>query len=636
MNNKIELLSPAANLEFGKAAIMAGADAVYIGGPGFGARRAAGNSVADIAQLARFAHGFGAKVYVAMNTILFEGEIQAARDQVYRLYENAGIDALIVQDMAFAEMELPDLALHASTQSFNLEPERVKFLADNGFSRVILERGASLDTIKKIREATDVELEAFVHGAICVAYSGQCYLGHSVCGRGGNRGACAQACRSYYNLENQKGDRLLHNSNLLSPKDMNLSDDLDRLLDAGICSLKIEGRLKELAYVVNNTAYYHQRLEQMGVERSSAGEVMIDFEPDPIKSFSRGFTTYNFDGAGVGWASGDSTRSIGEEIGTVVSIDADCAVIKGAAGVLNNGDGVCFISSTTGQNMGTRVNKVAMERVWLNSTEGLAKGVKIYRNHDHSFRPDQRSVRREVGVSIAMSWDQMLRVRLEAYDADGCRVEVVDDTQHQVARNKDMARNNLEQALYKTGGTIFYAQQVDVQQDDGDVPFVPNSVINELRRELLDKLVKARIEHHLLQTSQDLKNYRSKMQLKIGDKNISLDSLNVEAVVSLDFRANVANSLSKEFYRKRGVEVLEMAAESQKSEDFLVGKVVMTTPFCIRRELGACIMQKQFEGKTTLPQISISPNERLFLENNGARFELSFDCKLCRMQVIRR
>lgn len=613
---KIELLAPAANLLFGKAAISAGADAVYIGGPGFGARKAAGNSVEDIAALVHFAHGYGAKVYVAMNTLLFDDEIASAQNLVHELYR-IGVDALIVQDMAFLKMDLPPIALHASTQSFNLTPERVSFLSDAGFSRVILERGASLDAIRRIRSCCDVQIEAFVHGAICVSYSGQCYLGQSLCNRGGNRGACAQACRSRYNLQNERGERLLSNAHLLSTKDLNLSQDLDELLDAGVCSLKIEGRLKELSYVVNNTAYYHQKLEELGAQRTSSGMVNIGFEPDPIKSFSRGFTQYNLHGAALGWGSGNSTRSIGEPIGTVVSLTSDYAIITGGAGVLSNGDGICFVDSK-GVTRGTNINTVQSERVYLNNMEGVEKGVAIYRNHDKSFSPDEKSVDRTIAVYPKIRWsggDNSLT--LSIVDQDGFSAQIT--TQHPLepAKNASLALSNLRAAMLKTGGTIFQATEVDIQDDaKGFVPFIANSSINDLRRKLLDKLLEARIKGHHRDTR----------------KAPTLEPLT--APIELDFRANISNSLARKFYQELGFITKQQAAELE-DEKFLIGRPVMRTPYCIRREIGCCLQGKPFEGTPSLPQLKIPPTEQLFIENNGQRFKLQFHCQSCEMTLIR-
>lgn len=614
---KIELLAPAANLLFGKAAITAGADAVYIGGPGFGARKAAGNSVEDIAQLVRFAHGYGARVYVAMNTLLLDQEIEDAQNLAHQLY-NIGVDALIVQDMAFLEMDLPPIALHASTQSFNLTPQRVEFLSGAGFSRVILERGASLETITQIRQSTDVQLEAFVHGAICVSYSGQCYLGHSLCGRGGNRGACAQACRSRYNLENEKGQRLLSNVNILSTKDLNLCDSLDELLEAGVCSLKIEGRLKELSYVVNNTAYYHQKLEEMGVQRTSSGMVSINFEPDPIKSFSRGFTHYNLHGAALGWGSGNSTRSIGQPIGTVVSVASDYVVITGAAGVLSNGDGICFMDRA-GMMRGTNINTVQNERVYPNNLEGLEKGVAIYRNHDNNFSPDEKSVSRTIAIYPKVRWASGgSSLTLSVVDQDGYSAQVTLNQPLEPAKNADMALSNLRTAMAKTGGTIFQAVDLDVKPDSqGFVPFIANSSINNLRRELLERLLEARIASHKPEPR----------------KTSSIEPL--AEPIELDFRANISNSLAMKFYQELGFVVKEQAAELQEST-FLLNRPVMLTPYCIRREVGCCLMGKQFDGSASLPKLKISPQERLFIENNGQRFELQFDCAACQMTVLRR
>lgn len=613
MNKRIELLAPAANLEYGKAAIRAGADAVYIGGPGFGARRAAGNSVEDVAALVRFAHGYGARVYVAMNTLLLDDELGAARGLACEFHQ-AGVDALIVQDMAFLEMDLPPIALHASTQTFNLTPERVRLLEEAGFARVILERGASLEEIAAIRSATGVELEAFVHGAICVSYSGQCYLGHALCGRGGNRGACAQACRSSYNLENERGERLISGANLLSTKDLNLSGELPQLLDAGICSLKIEGRLKELSYVVNNTAHYHRLLEELGVQRSSSGMVEHDFEPDPIKSFNRGFTTYNLHGPQVGWSSGGSTRSIGEPIGVVVGMGDKYAVVSGAAGVLGNGDGVCFVDMK-GVARGTNINTVAQERVFFNNMEGIEKGVAIYRNHDNNFAPNQKSVHRSLAIYPKLRWSMPDNsLTLSVMDPDGFSAQVTLKLPLEAAKNPDLALSNLRAAMLKTGGTIFQAMHIDLPTNPDHVPFIPNSVINNLRRELLEKLLNTRLAAHKPNTPNTPQHPHP-------------------TTLSLDFRANIANDLATKFYNSRGMTIQEKAAELQNPK-FLTNKPVITTPYCIRRELGCCILKHHFQGDHTLPKLNIAPSEKLVLENNGQRFSLQFDCLRCRMSLV--
>lgn len=629
LSMKVELLAPAANLEYGIAAIRAGADAVYVGGPGFGARRSAGVSVDDIATLVEYAHGFGARVYVAMNTILMDDELGAARTQALALAE-VGVDALIVQDMAYRMMELP-IALHASTQAFCLTPQRVKFLQEAGFARVILERGASLGQIREIRQSTEVELEAFVHGAICVSYSGQCYLGHAVCGRGGNRGACAQACRSNYNLENMRGDRLISNVPLLSPKDLNLSDQLGILVEAGVCSLKIEGRLKELDYVVNVVAYYNLMLEQMMVERTSDGISVPNFEPEPAKSFNRGFTNYMFDGPQVGLGTGAATRSIGVRIGTVVSVAADYAVVTGAAGVLAAGDGVCFIDAK-GQNSGTQVNRVESEKVYFNSMEGIAKGVTIFCNRDNDFRPTANSVERKIDVSITFNYNAAPDTyRLIAEDSCGLQAALTLIGPFTKAQNPELAASNLTAALHKSGSTIFNVQYVDIQASE--IPFFKASELNAMRRELLESLRMRRVEH-----------YRSHYLPAVVPQPFANNTSATNETV-LDYRANIANHLAREFYTRHGFTVSQMALEVEcpvstspsckpSAPAIPAKRELMRTPYCLRREIGCCLRRKTFPGMPTLPKLKISDHERLFLENNGSRFELLFDCARCEMAVL--
>lgn len=596
---KIELLSPAGNPETGRAAVDAGADAVYIGAERFGAREAAGNTLEEIEGLARYAHGFGVKVYLTLNTLLFEDELEAARQTAWGAYE-AGVDALIVQDMAYARMELPPVALHASTQTFNLAPERVRFLAEAGFSRIVLERGATLEQIRAIRAAipAETELEAFVHGAICVCYSGQCYLGHAVCGRGGNRGGCAQPCRARYDLTDEKGNRLQKDKHLLSVGDLNLGDWLEDLIDAGVCSFKIEGRLKERDYVANNTAYYHQKLERLRVERSSFGEVSLDFEPNPGKSFSRGFTTYYLDGKRKG-VSAKEARSVGERLGEVVRVDRDGSFqIRFAreGERVNNGDGICFLSRNGVLN-GTQVNRSEGNLLFPNRTEGIEPGMTIYRNLDRSFRPESS---RKIGIAVTFD---VANGRLRAEDGEGNRAEVsFCSGDFEPAQNPGLAAENIRKALSKTGGTVFEAREVRLETpEDSTLPFIPAAELNRLRRELLEKLLETR-----------LNAYERPEPFRLRQVGKGL-------IEPIDYRGNVVNSLAERFYREQGVKVLEFGIEVTND---LTGKELMRTPYCIRRELGICLKNH--------------PDDRrqLFLENNGQKLALRFDCRACEMIIM--
>ena len=597
---KTELLAPAGTAAIGRAAIDAGADAVYIGAERFGARTAAGNSMGDIAALAEYAHGFGAQVYLTMNTLLFEDELADARRTAWEAYE-AGVDALIVQDMAFTQMELPPIALHASTQTFNLTPERASFLASAGFSRIVLERGASLDQIRAIRAAVPehIELEAFVHGAICVSYSGQCYLGHALCGRGGNRGGCAQPCRSQYNLYNDRGQLLMRDRHLLSVRDMNLSGRLEDLIEAGICSLKIEGRLKEEGYVVNNTAYYNQRLDALGIPRTSVGRVTCDFTPNPEKSFSRGFTTYFWEGKRAGVLAPEA-KSVGEAIGTVSKCEGTVVILRLKPGItINNGDGVCFLTPA-GKLEGASVNRAEGNRLTLNKPADIPAGTEIFRNLDRSFRP---SAHRSIAATVHFAPPV-----ITATDETGISAAISLSGNHDSASNRELAERNIRNAFSKGGGTIFNITHVEMPSADNPLPFIPAAELNALRRELLAQLSVARLSAY--QRPAAYSRPTSIPHFVTGLAN--------------DFRANAANSLAERFYREAGFELVEKALEAQDDPD-LIGREVMRTAYCIRRETGTCLREH--------PELR---GEKLFLENNGVRLELAFHCAECEMGVIYR
>lgn len=608
---RIELLSPAGNRDIGCAAIDAGADAVYIGADRFGAREAAGNSLEDIAELVQYAHGFGSRVYLALNTLLLEAELAAARDLIWGAYE-AGVDALIVQDMAIPMMDLPPIALHASTQTFNLTPERVQFLAGAGFSRIVLERGLTLEGIRAIRRAIpdSVELEAFVHGAICVSYSGQCYLGHAVCGRGGNRGGCAQPCRAQYNLLNERGEVLFRDQHLLSVGDLNLSDHLEELIDAGVCSFKIEGRLKEKEYVVNNTAYYHRKLEELGVPRASARSVVTpSFEPNPAKSFSRGFTTYFWDGKQKGVRAAEA-RSIGERIGTVTAVHPDGSfTLTGTEPevALHNGDGICFFTPA-GKLTGTYINRVTGNTITPNRTGEVRAGLEIYRNYDRTFRPT--AVRKiEAGIHLDL-WTQTVT----AMDSEEVSATLPFDTApYEAAHNPELAEANIRKAFSKSGDTIFEVVRVEIDTPEETLPFIPAAALNILRRELLSRLHDTRLEQYLR---------------PVAYQRPSIFPTLPTGISQADYRANVANSLAEDFYRRCGTKITEWAVESSANQtpQEMIGREVMRTGYCLRRELDACPKKGA----------KMRPDEKWMLENNGMLLELQFDCPNCEMAVVYR
>ncbi|MEG0602785.1 MAG: U32 family peptidase [Mucinivorans sp.] len=465
--NKIELLAPAGNLSIARAAINAGADAVYIGGPNFSARQNVGNSLADIEQACEYAHKFDAKVYLAINTLLTQEERAQAREMVIQA-RHIGVDAFIVQDMAFLEMDLPqDIILHASTQCANRTVERVAELSAAGFSRVVLERGLTISQIRQIAASTKVEIEAFVHGAICIGYSGECYLSEYLTGRSANRGCCAQPCRSRYDLVDAKGKVIIENQALLSLSDLNLSARLAELIDAGVHSLKIEGRLKDERYVANTVAFYNQKLIEQGVQRTSRGVSRPLFVPDVDKTFSRSFTEYFFDGPRGGVLTGGAVR--GKFMGVVRTVGDRFFTLDRAHGLVN-GDGV--VSS---RGHGTRINKVQGEQIFLLSNVDIAVGDKIYCNFFKDFDP--RSLRR-IEVSIGLTDSE-----LQLTYAYGKKFSLPLPLDLQKADNQERARAIWVEGLKKSGDTIFEVSQVLLSV--AQVPFMPQSKINELRRALL-------------------------------------------------------------------------------------------------------------------------------------------------------
>ncbi|MDR0955477.1 MAG: U32 family peptidase [Rikenellaceae bacterium] len=602
MIRRLELLAPAKTAEYGVVAIDYGADAVYIGAPKFGARAAAGNAMEEIERLAGYAHRFGARVYLALNTVLYDSELAEAEAIARRAWE-AGVDALIVQDMALAEMNLP-IPLHASTQTFNLSPEKAAFMGKAGFSRLILERAASLDEIRAIREATSAELEVFVHGAICVGYSGQCYLSRTVSGRSGNRGDCMQPCRWDYNLTGDGFQRLATAKHLLSVGDLNLSEQLSELIEVGVCSFKIEGRLKDATYLKNSVAFYRQKLDEIiarrtDLARSSDGETAFDFVPDPEKSFTRGFTTYYLLDPKNRVASFDTPKSIGRFVGTVSRVAHDSFTLNRPAVRLTGGDGLCFVSG--GRMLGTNVNRAEGDKVYPNRMEGLAPGVHVYRNYDHAFvqRLDRSRTRRTIALAAQVSVGAD-RLTLRLSDGAGNAVERSVGGAFEVAHDPARAEETIDRQIAKTGETIFRIERID---HAGDVArFVPAAVLNGLRREAL-----AALEQVIQQ------NYRR-------PERQPRDPSAVYPEQELDYRANVTNRLSEQFYRRHGVTVVEPGLDLQGDP---VGREVMRTKYCIRREMGQCLREH-----------SCAYTGSMQLENNFHRFALRFDCAKCEMSLI--
>jgi putative protease len=598
----IELLSPARDLECGLAAIDCGADAVYIGAPRFGARSKAANSIEDIAKLAAYAHKYRAKIYITLNTILFDYEIAGAVQIASEVYK-AGADGLIIQDLALLEADLPPLPLIASTQMHNTTPQRVQFLQAAGFRRAILARELSLDQIREIRQAVNIELEVFIHGALCVCYSGQCYLSYALGGRSANRGECAQPCRKSYNLVDDQNRVLIKERHLLSLKDLNLSAYMDQLLDAGIVSFKIEGRMKDRSYVMNVVSHYRRLLDQALLRqnrvRSSDGCSRINFDPDITKTFNRGYTSYFLKGAD-NMGSPDTSKMVGETIGQVSDVQTDSFTLI-AAQELHNGDGLSFFD---GRNVltGTAVNRVDGNRIFPASMREIRKGLVIYRNHDHQFiaRLQKAQARRKIYVNfILRQAGEMLT--LEIIDEYGIRAAASIRFNGKPAQNEAQMRQKIDDQLRRTGDTEFERRGLQIELNP--LSFIPVSFLNDLRRNALNNLRQKRLEQRpvLDRPEPDLDYYFPESQVT--------------------FLANIINEQAREYYRRHGAEAVEPGAETGLD---MRGRKVMTTKYCIKRQIKMCPLQRP-------EHITAGP---LYLEDSdGRRLELRFNCAACEMDI---
>lgn len=604
---KLELLSPAKNREFGMAAINHGADAVYIGAGRFGARSAAGNSVADIEELCVHAHLYNAKVYIAFNTILFDHELTDARVLIGDLW-NAGADALIIQDMGLLEMDLPPIPLFASTQTNNQTLARVQFLEDSGFERVILARELGIREIEQISQSTTVALEAFVHGALCAGYSGQCYFSAAIGKRSANRGECGQPCRLPWNLVSDAGQILERERHLLSLKDMNRSDHLGRLARAGITSFKIEGRLKDLAYVKNITALYRQKLDALMTTGSdfvqaSSGRTLFSFVPDPKKTFNRGETDYFLFGRKGNIHSFDTPKSLGEPIGQVDRIDPKFFTLKQVHDI-QNGDGLCYLDPK-GELGGFQVNSTTQGKIYPSGRMNLEKsslvsGALIHRNHDHQFLKKLASASAERKIGLCLSFHESLEgFVLKGRDEDDLVCEVGVAMEKIPAQNQAAALAALNKQLGKLGGSLFYLKELEICSPPY---FIPTRDLNRMRRDLLELMTLKRVEGYIRVCA-----IPRPFPVQYPDTRV-------------DFRANVSNAQAIKFYTKRGVTVVDSAFElSSPAAD----TVVMTLRHCIRQALGQCPRETKN-----------SPGESFFLENTKGRFKLVFDCDHCRMKIL--
>ena len=605
-NRKIELLAPAKDYDTAVDAIDCGADAVYIGAGKFGARHSATNPIEDIARVAEYAHRYGVKVYATLNTLLFDDELEAAHAQALALIE-AGVDALIVQDMAYWKMNLP-IALHASTQTNCASTERVKFFEEMGFARAILERSLSKREIAEIRKATNIELEAFVHGAICVSQSGRCFFSRSTSERSGNRGECSQPCRLEYDLCNDKGETIIKSKHLLSVRDLDLSARLGEMIDLGITSFKIEGRLKDRTYVRNIVSLYRQLLDREiakrnDVERSSVGRSTIEFEPNAQRTFTRGAGEYLFDGKRRGVASFDTPKAMGEKVGKIVKVDRR-GIVLDRKHDLTTGDGVCFIIN--GSLIGTNVVGVEGERVQLNRYDGVAVGVELFRNYNRLFSQavERSRVKRTIAVDLHLRFEQD-KIVLTATDETGCVGLSTAEYTYEEVRDVAKSEETLRRQLSRSGDTIFEVRNAEIES----IGFVPMSVVANLRREALANLEQSRLSNHSSELqSASLAEVQNRRECKAQYPSKVLTP-----------QDNVTNHLAREFYAECGVEEI---AEGLDCRTSTIGEQVIISDYCIRREIGECLLEKtRLKGD-------------LYLVRGTKKYRLSFDCKACQMKII--
>ncbi|TFW11457.1 U32 family peptidase [Massilia arenosa] len=621
--HQLELLSPAKTAEIGREAILHGADAVYIGGPAFGARHNASNPLEDIAALVEFAHRYRARIFVTMNTILHDSELELAREQIWQLY-NAGVDALIVQDMAMFELDLPPIQLHASTQCDIRTVEKAKFLGAAGFSQLVLARELSLKQIGEIKAATDTPLEYFVHGALCVAFSGQCYISHADTGRSANRGDCSQACRLPYTLTDSKGGVVAYEKHLLSMKDNDQSANLEALVDAGIRSFKIEGRYKDMGYVKNITGHYRQLLDEIlerrpEFARASSGRTELLFTPDVDKNFHRGHTDYFAQGRQPDIGAFDTPKYVGVQLGTVQRVGTDNFDLL-TNSPMANGDGLNYMHkrATVGilANTAQKLGEQGGGELWrvfpneqISALPGLKAGLEIHRNKDHHWEAQlmKKSSERKVAVDLTLS-EHADGLRLAIRDEDG--IETVTDAAipFQPAQQAEQASAGLRNNIAKLGNTMFSAREVRLQL--ARPWFVPSSAINALRRDAIAAHEAARLAAW-------------ERPARKGEA----DPRPVYPDTQLSYLANVYNEKARAFYMKHGVQLIDAAYESHEEP----GEVsLMITKHCLRFSFNLC--PKQAKGVQGVQgQVKAEP---MTLVSGNETYTLRFDCKPCEMHVV--
>jgi len=623
LDHQLELLSPAKNVEIGREAVLHGADAVYIGGPAFGARHNASNTLEDIASLVEFAHRYHARIFVTMNTILHDAELETARKQIWQLYD-AGVDALIVQDMGLLEMDLPPIQLHASTQCDIRTVDKARFLGAVGFSQLVLARELNLEQIRKIREAVDTPLEYFIHGALCVAFSGQCYISHADTGRSANRGDCSQACRLPYTLTDGQGRVVAYEKHLLSMKDNDQSNNLEALIDAGIRSFKIEGRYKDMGYVKNITAHYRLLLDEImerrsELERASSGRTRVLFTPDVDKNFHRGHTDYFANGRQQDIGAFDSPKYVGVQLGVVSRVGTDHFELVADA-PLANGDGLNYMNkrSTVGI-LANRAEKLGEDeegqrwRVFPNEAmhalPGLKIGSVIHRNRDHQWEAalNKKSAERKVTLQMQLS-EHADGLRLTLCDEDGVTSVTDAVIALQPAQQAAQAEAALHASLGKLGGTMFEAGQIELSLSQPW--FVPSAAINALRRDAIAAHETAR-----------LAAWRRPLRKVAAEPRLAYPE------TQLSYLANVYNEKARAFYHNHGVQLIDAAYEAHQE----AGEAsLMITKHCLRFSFNLC--PKQAKGVQGVQgQVRAEP---MTLVSGNERYTLRFDCKPCEMHVI--
>lgn len=685
----LELLAPARNADIGIAAIDCGADAVYIAGPAFGARQAAGNSMEDIRRLTEYAHRFGAHIFLTLNTILFDNELAEA-ERLLAEAKDAGVDAIIAQDLAV--WELTDLPVHASTQCAIRTPEKARLYEGIGASRLVLEREMSLDQIRAIRSSVNCELEFFVHGALCVCYSGQCYMSERIAGRSANRGECIQACRSLYDLVDGSGNVLVRNKALLSLKDYNLKDRLKDLAEAGICSFKIEGRLKNISYVRNVVRAYSLALDELvaanpeKLRRVSFGRSEGGFTPDLAKTFNRGYTQLFLDGKRSGnWSSMDAPKSIGEEVGTVVSIapmrqnfsngkrpsEENITItlrMKNPGDRLQNGDGFSFLSKGRGEIVGFRGDVCQGNRITCRNVTGLYPGAKLYRNLSNAFEKELESNLpvRTIPVSVDISVivvpvtstssgteedrspslpkrlsEPTYSLKINAVSQDGQSVKLEREAGHNAAENPERMRGMFATQISKaTGIYSFTLRSLEVETPDGSLPFLPTSALNTIRRDLAAALEEMPCRAIPLPVNQ-ASSRTGNAEYPVLEPDVLSQVQDIQETTSngphLSYKANIANHIARKIYMSLGASRTDDAFEISHRPD----AELMRTKYCIRYELGLCPVHQagRQHGRANHtsgmvnPPIPSSRKTNLYLTNNGKRYHLAFDCANCEMVV---